>query len=247
MTNNVDLFINDFLKVKNLGFQKSRRANSTGIGKTFEDLIGVAENNDAQPDLHGFEIKSQRSISSSYVTLFTKAPTLPKNANTYLRLNYGYQDTKYEDIKILHTSAFCGKYNSLITGTQFSLQIDRTDERVYILIKQQNGRVDNSVYYSFESLKKAMNKIENLAFVVAKTQQNNNIEEFHFTKATLFSGFRSFEHFLNLLEAGIIMYDIRIGAYKSGKNRGKTHDHGSGFRIKRENMHQLYTTHRIIE
>ena len=43
-----------------------------------------------------------------------------------------------------------------------------------------------------------------------------------------------------MLEEGLIMYDVRIGAYKTGIKKGKTHDHGSGFRIKRENMHILY-------
>ncbi len=27
------------------------------------------------------------------------------------------------------------------------------------------------------------------------------------------------------------MVDIRIGVYNTGKNKGKTHDHGTGFRI----------------
>jgi hypothetical protein len=36
------------------------------------------------------------------------------------------------------------------------------------------------------------------------------------------------------------MFDIRIGAYKVGDKRGRTHDHGSGFRIKRSNLSLLY-------
>jgi hypothetical protein len=37
------------------------------------------------------------------------------------------------------------------------------------------------------------------------------------------------------------MYDIRIGSYSSGKNYGKPHDHGSGFRIKEHNIIKLYS------
>lgn len=37
------------------------------------------------------------------------------------------------------------------------------------------------------------------------------------------------------------MYDIRIGAYGSGKKLGKPHDHGSGFRIKENNLVNLYS------
>jgi hypothetical protein len=30
---------------------------------------------------------------------------------------------------------------------------------------------------------------------------------------------------------GFIVYDIRLGVYRSGKMKGKPHDHGSGFRV----------------
>ena len=36
------------------------------------------------------------------------------------------------------------------------------------------------------------------------------------------------------------MFDIRIGVYQTGKYKGKPHDHGSGFRIKPENLKELY-------
>lgn len=37
------------------------------------------------------------------------------------------------------------------------------------------------------------------------------------------------------------MIDIRIGVYASGKNKGKTHDHGTAFRIKLERLLQYAT------
>jgi hypothetical protein len=49
-----------------------------------------------------------------------------------------------------------------------------------------------------------------------------------------------FNEFLKILESGSIQFDIRIGVYKSGKNYGKPHDHGSGFRIKKESLYGLY-------
>ncbi len=240
METNLELFIRDFNKVRDLGFVPSRRSNSTGIGKTFEDLIGVVENNAKEPDLHGFEIKSHRNLSESYITLFTKSPTIPKGANTYLRENYGSCDKEHPEIKVLHTSIFHGKFNTHIAGAKFSLEIDWPDKKLYIVVEKNNGELDKSVYYSFDSLQKALTKLQNLAFVSADTKQDNGIEKFHFNKATIFSEFKGLEFFLNMLEEGLIMYDVRIGAYKTGIKKGKTHDHGSGFRIKRENMHILY-------
>lgn len=64
---NKDFIISKFKEVKSLEYVPSNRANNTGIGKTFEDYIGVVENNLDEPDLAGFEIKSHRGASCSYV------------------------------------------------------------------------------------------------------------------------------------------------------------------------------------
>lgn len=242
MKDDLNLFIDDFVKARNQGFVPSRRKSNTGIGKTFEDIMGVIENNDSKPDLHGFELKSQRNLSASYVTLFTKAPTMPKSANTHLRESYGSLDAKHNDIRVLHTSIFNNRFNNHISGSSFSLSINYQEERIYILVKGNDGSLDSTVYYSFDNLRKALSKIENLAFVTADTEVIDGIENFHFKQATIFYDFISFENFLKLLEEGLIMYDIRIGAYKTGLKKGRTHDHGSGFRIKRENMKLLYST-----
>lgn len=46
---------------------------------------------------------------------------------------------------------------------------------------------------------------------------------------------------LTTIENGDLMIDIRIGVYASGKNKGKTHDHGTAFRIKLERLLQYAT------
>lgn len=56
--------IKEFNRIKDLGFIKSNRSHNTGIGKTFEDHLGVIENNDRLPDFAGFEVKSQRALTS---------------------------------------------------------------------------------------------------------------------------------------------------------------------------------------
>lgn len=43
------------------------------------------------------------------------------------------------------------------------------------------------------------------------------------------------------------MYDIRYGAYKSGKLKGKLHNHGSGFRVKKENFKDLYERFYVLD
>ena len=50
------------------------------------------------------------------------------------------------------------------------------------------------------------------------------------------------EKMLKAIEDGELMVDIRIGVYASGKNIGKTHDHGTGFRIHLDKLLTYGTT-----
>ena len=51
---------------------------------------------------------------------------------------------------------------------------------------------------------------------------------------------------LSLLEKGKVYVDLRIGQYHSGPNMGKTHDHGTAFRIREEDQHLLFRKVRQI-
>lgn len=107
-----ELIINEFNRIKALGYLKSRRTHNTGIGKTFEDYLGVDENNNKAPDFAGFEVKSKRAETSSYLTLFTKSPSQPPKVNTYLRDTYGESYEDNPNLKRLHTSIFSSKCNT---------------------------------------------------------------------------------------------------------------------------------------
>lgn len=241
---NKEKIIEAFKNVKDMGWIESRRSNNTGIGKTFEDYIGVKENNIDEPDLFGFEIKSHRVVSQSYVTLFTKSPSYPKKANSYLKDNFGefYPNSQ---LKRLHTSIFANSYNNCLRKFSFRLINDKPNKKVYISIIEKNSKtlLDQTVYYTYNDIEKALTKkLKNLFLVYADSRYNeNNKEEFLFKSAIIYTN-PSINKFLDMLDNGEIMYDIRIGSYKNGKNEGKTHDHGSGFRIKECNIYKLYET-----
>ncbi len=68
---NLEEFKQKFQELRNKGFVKSLRKGPTGVGLTFETLMGVEENNLALPDIDGVEIKAHRDNSKSMITLFT--------------------------------------------------------------------------------------------------------------------------------------------------------------------------------
>lgn len=249
MRNNRDYIIEKFHQVKELGFVPSNRRHNTGIGKTFEDYVGVVENNLDRPDLAGFEIKTHREASQSYVTLFTKSPNFPARANNYLKNTFG---TPYDDnpeLRNLHTSMFASKFNTYKDRYSFRLINDRDRGLLKIGVYDISTKslIDDSAGYTYDCLDKRLRKkIRNLFYVTAETKRQDGIEYLHFNGATIYAE-PSIEKFLDLVDKGLIMYDIRIGSYKSGKNYGKAHDHGSGFRIMEPNVRLLFARMETVE
>ena len=308
--NIIEEFRKDFNKVRQQGWIKSKRSHNTGIGKTFEESIGIVENNSQDVDYKGLlEIKSKRALSESLLTLFTKSPSFPKKANSYLRENFGtcfspplhsstrtnanvsgsgqaqalplrlptsfVLETKWAGatagtttgtggattttgqppfpigergpLKILYTTISHSNFNSSKNKYGFKLEIKNNQKKISILIKnlESNEFVDEEVYYTFEDLKKIINKkCRNIVFISAQHKKKNEIEYFKFQSAKLLTGM-DFEKFLEGVEKGIIVYDIRIGIYKTGKNKGRQHDHGSAFRIKKNKIEEFFDVYEL--
>lgn len=244
---NRERIINLFHAVKQRGFVTSHRRNNTGIGKTFEDLIGVEENNIDAPDLLGYEIKSHREDAESYVTLFTKAPSFPLRANRQLLAAYG--EIEKNGLKKLHTSMFATAGNTYRGLYSFQLENDRGQQRILIVVRnlQTGEEIDRSTGYTYKDIENCLDrKLHNLFYVEAETEKQGEEERFYFHSADIYEE-PSMERFLEMVDNGLIMYDIRMGMYGSGKNQGNPHDHGSGFRVKACNLKQLYAQHYDVE
>lgn len=238
-------FKEKFKKLKELGFSDSRRFHDTGIGKTAEDLLDIAENNKSHADYKGLiELKSHRELSEAMVTLFTKSPD-PRGTNTIIRNTYGYFDEKFTEKKVLHVTFSAKQFNSSEKGNYgFRLDIDEAAKKIFVRIKNlKSNKLEDSVtaYYAFDDLRdKIEHKCKYIVFITAEKKKNGQKELFNFTTAKLLSGL-TFDKFLEFLNKGLIKYDFRLGIYKSGKNEGKYHDHGSGFRFTPGDMGEIFT------
>lgn len=232
----LDDFIREFTKIKEMGWIQTHRSGPTGIGKTLEDLLGIPENNLDQPDFGDYELKSCRIDSQSMLTMFTRAPQ-PARSNTYLRKKYGYSSNAYDnDEKVLHATLSADRFSPISTTGNW-LKIQCKSDGIYI---ESQDTVEN-VFWSKDALKKCFEKKYKNKFVYAKalTRGTGTNEEFHFIEAYEVSGF-DYNAFIMLLEAGKIYVDLRIGQYHNGKNKGKTHDHGTGFRIREADQPLLF-------
>jgi hypothetical protein len=235
-------FKKDFLVIKEKGWVPSNRLHDTGIGKTFEDLMGIVENNNFLADYQDvLELKSSRELAQAMVTLFTDAPTFPKKVNSILREKYGQKDSE-SGVKIIHSTFSTIKFNTFIQKYGFKLDVDEANKKIFIRIKdlQTNELDEMEIHYTFDDLKEIIEKkCKYIAYIKAQSKKENDKESFKFVQASLLSGL-TFEKFIECVKNGLIVYDIRLGVYRSGKNKGKPHDHGSGFRVLKNNLNKVF-------
>lgn len=227
---------------------ESSRSHDTGIGHTFEEkILEKVEDNLADPDLASLEIKSQRMNSSSKMTLFTKAPVYPLRANTYIRNNFGVYDEVYP-LKVIHTSFFGNRITHYKGEYGFKLESNDNEQKLYLRIFDKDANIiETEIYWTYAALSDILsNKIHNIGFVEAKTRKKDGKEYFMYQKLTVLMK-PSIEKLIENINNGTIQFDIRIGIYRTGKNQGKPHDHGSGFRISKNDFPKLFETVKEIE
>jgi len=220
-------------EIKKRGYIKTHRRGNTGIGKTLEDLLGINENNIPGPNGRMIELKSARKSARSMLTLFTKSP-LPAKANSMLVNSVGYKVKNNR--KELHTTLNARSYNR-VKG-RVGLKIGIKGNKILILDSggKQYGYWDKAALMeSFER------KLPKIMYVKADSRGKGKNEKFWFNEAWLLSGF-SFQNFIKLLKQGVILVDIRIGQYADGK----THDHGTGFRVNPNRLELCFSTRKRI-
>ena len=221
-------------EIKARGFIKTHRAHDTGIGKTLEDLLGVKENNLRLPDIGEIELKAKRMDSDSMLTIATKSP-LPKGVNKVLFEKYKYLDE--EGQYNLHSTVVGSRVNP--QGFQVALN-DRS-----LTLKNRDAIEAAWPISIFDDVLKSKSNQILLVFAETKGERKTEGEQFHYTEAYLLSGL-NINKFKTAINNDKLKIDIRIGVYRSGENKGRYHDHGTGFRINKRDFLGLFDSYRQI-
>ena len=229
--------IEAFKIIKERGWIETRRHGDQALGNAFEDLLDVPENNSSEADFHGIEFKSQRITSSALMTLFSKAPTYPRAVNTKIRLEYGVEESEHGQM-ILNTTFTGNRENSHRGGYNFKARVDRENSKIHLEIRDQSSGVleDLEVWWGFSVLEKALEKkLKTIAILHGEEKVENGKRYVKYTKMDILTGL-TVEKMVSAIEDGELFIDIRLGVYLTGKNIGKTHDHGTAFRIKLDKL-----------
>ena len=231
-----------FQEIKNKGWIEGNTIGPGNIGRTFENLIGIPNNEFEIPDFDQTEIKTKTKDSDSYTSLFCCTPTGPHYHEVErIKELYGYPDAKIKNHNILNTSVYSKYKNKVGLNFFFELKIDKNNQKIFLLIYDKQKRlIEDSIYWDFDILEeKLYRKLKYLAFIKAEKRLSNSKVYFKYYSMSLYK-LKDFNTFIDLLDRGIIRISIKIGIFRDNKRLGKIHDHGTSFCIQEKDLDKLY-------
>lgn len=218
----LEKFKQEFQNLKQQGFVKSLRKGPTGVGFTFETLLGLRENNLALPDIDNIEIKAHRNNSKSMITLFTfNKKAWQINPLEAIR-KYGSQDD----------NGRLGMYYTMsLTPNSSGLFLSVNDTE--ISVQHTSGEVI-AIWQLLELANRFVEKIPALLFVSAHTEEKNGSEYFHYYRAQLMRE-TSAKLLSELFKTGNLLVDLRLHDKET-----RARNHGTGFRVFEDKLSLLF-------
>lgn len=220
-----------FDQIKGLGWIDALRSGDTGIGYTFESLLGIVENNDKRADFKGIEIKTKgtkdgATSTSTKINLFQEGPTWYLNA------------TAKERIRVLGRPAANGLYacySQLTTSSNnLGLLLDVIDHQSKIDVRKEQEALG---FWSFNQLEgRLLEKHSRTAFVKAKTRATKAKTQYSYEEL-VYCDQPSIARFVELVEHRNIVFEFTM----SEKPDGRIRNHGYPWRLVRsEFLDQLF-------
>ena len=231
------------MNIRDMGYVKSVNNSSSGVGLTFEKLMGKPVDNFPLPDFENLiEIKTKLTYSKRPIHLFTLTP----EGSCFFEIKriiekYGYNSTNNRNLKAFNGTVFANKINKIGYNRFFTLKIDYKEEKVKLLVYDEfDNLIDNSSYWEFNKIEMALQrKVRYLALIQAWSTQRKGDDYYKYYKYDLYK-LSNIYNFIHLIEKGIISITFSIGAFYDDKNYGKVHYHGTTFDIKKEDLSKLF-------
>lgn len=232
---------NQFQEIKRKGWIPSCTKGNSGVGITFEKLLGKEVENFEIADYFGIEIKTKCSKREPYLSLFNATPDSYLFEIKRLQKNYGYPDKEYPQFKVFNVSVYCTRKVYINKNYLGQLSVDYKHKNITLNIyDNQYKLIDNLSAWSFDMLEeKLYRKLKYLAFVQA--DRKYELGQVYFRYHTIyFYRLKSFDDFIKLIENGFIRISFSIGVYKHGRKFGQIYDHGTTFNIKEDALEMLF-------
>jgi len=204
----------------------SMREGDTGIGFTFESLLGIKENNDRTADFRGIELKCKRKKysnigASGKLNLFQSGPSWCINGSAHDRLRV---------IGKPGDDGLYSCYSQLTTRpNNLELALGLSDLENSIQLLKSDTMVG---YWTHEGLnQRLMEKHSRAAFVLAEVRVSKSKTSFKYNEL-VYCERPTIEKFLSLVNQNSLVFEFLM----SEKSDGKVRNHGYPWRLVREEM-----------
>lgn len=246
------------------GWIDNYRGNNDGaVGNILEDLLEIPENNLPIPNAAEWELKAQRSTTTSLLTMFHMEPSptamsivpnilLPKYGWPHSSAGTRYPEGEKSFRATLNAESFSDRglkvfINDIERKIEIIFDINHVNERHQEWIKSVENRVGHLnnfeivPYWGFDDIfHKAGTKLKNCFYVRADVKREgrgrNYTEKFLYNYVLKLSNF-SQTKFVDAIRHGKIYvdFDARTG-----------HNHGTKFRIRYNDIPTLYEDAEVV-
>lgn len=235
----------------------THQGNDGNQGNTLEGLFGIEENNLRLPDFGEIELKTQKSETGSYITLFHKEPQ-PRASIPKLLRAFGWRHqlagTRYTKSELsFRSTTYANRFTNRgftvgLTESRIELRFDPGAVNVnavdvtesYASIGDWLNDIEkrdphySSVMPVFwerkEFDKVCLDKLNNTLMCYCETKKVRNVDYYKIESAHILKGF-SHDRLNSLFIDGAIAIDIDA---RTG------HNHGTKLRVRRDSLERLF-------
>lgn len=235
-----------FIIIKNKGWIESMRYGTSGIGYTFESLIGKKEDNFFLPDYDDIEIKTVKIFSKQKIHLLNLTPDGDNLFPIKEIVNkLGYPDKDYPNFNVFNMSFNARDYTKINKNTHGKIKVNKRDKKIELIIRK--GLIEKSIgiSWSFDYISERIGiKIKKLALVETyhKLIYGKEYYKYHVLKYYELKE----DNFIRAIEEGKIEITFKIGIFKKGERFGQIHDRGTDFSIYIKNIESIYNLKETI-
>lgn len=204
----------------------AQRTGDTGIGYTFESLLGIKENNDKTADFQGIELKCKRlkdggTGAHGKVNLFQQTPEWSSKSSSLQRLmNIGQLNEEGRWACFSQVSTTPNNLNLSLLGKAGACQLDLHKDANLI------------GYWSHQTLeKRLLEKHSRAAFILARVKSTKTGSKFCYEEL-IYCEQPTIGRFLELVNKNQLVFEFMM----SEKLGGKVRNHGYPWRLVREDL-----------
>ncbi len=215
-------------QIREMGWIPSLRRGNTGVGYTLEEHFGVEENNDSGADLYGeYELKARRKQKKCKTSAFTQAPIWHEPIRNVIRKFGNKVDDNPDRINWYPSLSF--------RPNPSGLRLKFEGDTLFIVTKEKKKLASMHLEVIKHRLKQ---KLKNTLMVYANTKRVDHVEHFYYDEAYLCKNI-SVKSIKKMFINGTIVVEPRCHLFKS---TNKLRDRGMAFRLKDENLRDIYGT-----